>query len=106
MFPAPQAVCCPGVNFITLHNVVAASATFGLLAREGLIIRKTLLPMTYYVAGAGALGMALIYSAAWLALWAAVVAGSIAFMWLNRGRPPAAVPGAAVSRRGALADPD
>lgn len=87
---ALQAVGGAGGNMITVHNVVAACATVGLLGREGVIIRKTLLPMTYYVVGAGALGMALIYSAAWLLLWGAVVAGSIAFMWFNRGRAGAA----------------
>jgi lactate permease len=83
---ALQAVGGAGGNMIAVHNVVAASATVGLLGREGMIIRKTLLPMTYYVAAAGALGMALIYSSAWLLLWAAIVAGSLAFMWTSRDR--------------------
>jgi lactate permease len=45
---------------ITVHNVVAASATVGLLGREGQIIRKTIIPMTYYVLTTGTLGMAFI----------------------------------------------
>ena len=44
-------------NMITVHNVVAASATVGLVGREGLLIRRTILPMTYYVVSAGLLGL-------------------------------------------------
>ncbi len=43
-------------NMITVHNVVAASATVGLAGREGLLIRRTILPMAYYVVSAGLLG--------------------------------------------------
>ncbi|MCP1676057.1 lactate permease [Natronocella acetinitrilica] len=84
---ALQAVGGAAGNMITVHNVVAACATVGLLGREGLIIRKTLIPMTYYVAAAGVLGMALIYSAVWFLAWIAVVALFIGFMWTNNGRP-------------------
>jgi lactate permease len=52
---AVQAVGGAAGNMITVHNVVAASATVGLLGREGLIIRKTLLPMTVYCVLAGLL---------------------------------------------------
>lgn len=48
-------------NMITVHNVVAASATVGLVGREGLLIRRTILPMTYYVVFAGVLGMLFAY---------------------------------------------
>ena len=48
-------------NMIAVHNVVAASATVGLVGREGSIIRKTILPMTYYVIFAGALGLLFSY---------------------------------------------
>jgi len=44
-------------NMITVHNVVAASATVGLVGREGLLIRRTILPMTYYLIVAGLLGL-------------------------------------------------
>ncbi len=81
---ALQAVGGAAGNMITVHNVVAACAVVGLLGREGEIIRMTLLPMTYYVAGAGALGMAFIYGPAWFLLWAAIVAGSLMFMMSNR----------------------
>ena len=87
---ALQAVGGAAGNMITVHNVVAACATVGLLGREGLLIRKTLIPMTYYVAAAGVLGMALIYSPAWYLAWLAVIALFVGFMWVNQGRAPAA----------------
>lgn len=84
---ALQAVGGAAGNMITVHNVVAACAVVGLLGREGAIIRKTLLPMTYYVAAAGALGMALIYGPGWYALWILWLAICVAGMLLSRGRP-------------------
>ena len=46
---------------ITVHNVVAASATVGLVGREGLLIRRTIYPMLYYVVAAGLLGLLFSY---------------------------------------------
>ncbi len=43
-------------NMICVHNVVAASATVGLLGKEGSMIRKTLIPMSWYALFAGSLG--------------------------------------------------
>ncbi len=48
-------------NMITVHNVVAASATVGLVGREGLLIRRTIVPMMYYVVFAGLLGLLFAY---------------------------------------------
>ena len=48
-------------NMITVHNVVAASATVGLVGREGLLIRRTILPMIYYVVCSGSLGLLFSY---------------------------------------------
>ncbi|MEZ5365455.1 MAG: L-lactate permease [Bryobacterales bacterium] len=48
-------------NMITVHNVVAASATVGLAGKEGLLIRRTIQPMTYYVVYAGLLGLLFAY---------------------------------------------
>jgi lactate permease len=45
---AAQAVGGAAGNMITVHNVVAAAATVGLLGQEGALLRKTILPMTYY----------------------------------------------------------
>lgn len=48
-------------NMICIHNVVAASAVVGLLGREGLLIRKTLLPMAYYLAVAAIIGAVMLH---------------------------------------------
>ena len=49
-------------NMIAIHNVVAASATVGLLGREGATLRKTALPTLYYLLATGLIGLALMYS--------------------------------------------
>jgi len=51
-----QAVGAAAGNMIAIHNIVAASATVGLLGREGLLLRKTIIPTLYYVFFAGILG--------------------------------------------------
>jgi lactate permease len=86
---ALQAVGGAAGNMICVHNVVAASATVGLVDREGEIIRKTLIPMGYYVVQGGLIGSALIaggFNAWWIAaiVWAVAVLGAMA---TNRGRP-------------------
>lgn len=83
---ALQAVGGAAGNMICVHNVVAASATVGLVDREGELIRKALIPMLYYVLAAGALGMALIVSGLnpWYLLWLIIVAGFMMFMWLQK----------------------
>jgi len=53
---ALQAVGGAAGNMICVHNVVAASATVGLLGREGALIRRTLIPTAYYLLAAGAIG--------------------------------------------------
>lgn len=53
---ALQAVGGAAGNMICVHNVVAASATTGLLGREGDIIRKTLIPTAYYLVVAAVVG--------------------------------------------------
>jgi len=57
---ALQAVGGAAGNMICVHNVVAASATVGLLGKEGAVIRKTLLPMAIYAVAAGIIGMLLL----------------------------------------------
>ncbi len=52
---ATQAVGGAAGNMITIHNIVAASATVGLLGREGDLIRKTIIPTIYYCLAAGAI---------------------------------------------------
>ncbi|PYZ95354.1 lactate permease [Salipaludibacillus keqinensis] len=84
-----QAVGGAAGNMITVHNVVAASATVGLLGKEGLIIRKTLIPMTYYLLVVGCLGMAFV--AGGFSLWyiAALAIAIITILILrgNSGTP-------------------
>lgn len=50
---AGQAVGGAAGNMITVHNVVAAAATVGLVGMEGALIRKTIIPMSYYCLAAG-----------------------------------------------------
>ncbi len=58
---ALQAIGAAAGNMIAIHNVVAASATVGLLGQEGKTLRMTVLPTTYYVVATGLLGLAAIY---------------------------------------------
>jgi lactate permease len=58
---ALQAVGGAAGNMICVHNVVAASATVGLLGKEGNMIRKTLIPMSWYALFAGSLGLVILY---------------------------------------------
>jgi len=57
MIVALQAVGAAAGNMIAIHNVVAASATVGLLGREGSTLRKTILPTIYYLLVVGVLGL-------------------------------------------------
>ncbi|WP_404298596.1 L-lactate permease [Halomonas sp.] len=56
-----QAVGAAAGNMIAIHNVVAASATVGLLGREGITIRKTILPTIYYLVFSGILALVAFY---------------------------------------------
>lgn len=58
---ASQAVGAAAGNMIAIHNVVAASATVGLLGMEGATLRRTILPTIYYVLFCGIIVMATIY---------------------------------------------
>ncbi|EEX93893.1 L-lactate permease [Vibrio orientalis CIP 102891 = ATCC 33934] len=58
---ALQAVGAAAGNMIAIHNVVAASATVGLLGREGATLRKTIIPTMYYLIVTGAIGLFAIY---------------------------------------------
>jgi lactate permease len=57
MLVAAQAVGAAAGNMIAIHNVVAASATVGLLGREGQVLRMTIIPTAYYLIMAGLLTM-------------------------------------------------
>jgi len=61
---ALQAVGGAAGNTICVHNIVAASAVVGLVGKEGIVIRKTLIVFTYYALLTGALGY-------WIVWWSA-----------------------------------
>lgn len=61
MLVAAQAVGAAAGNMIAIHNVVAASATVGLLGREGQVLRMTILPTIYYLIMAGLLTLIAIH---------------------------------------------
>ncbi|HPE58992.1 MAG TPA: L-lactate permease [Thiolinea sp.] len=61
MLVAAQAVGAAAGNMIAIHNVVAASATVGLLGREGRTIRMTIIPTLYYLIMAGLLTLIAIH---------------------------------------------
>ena len=50
---AAQSVGAAAGNMIAIHNVVAASATVGLLGREGATLRITIIPTFYYLIFSG-----------------------------------------------------
>ena len=50
---AAQSVGAAAGNMIAIHNVVAASATVGLIGKEGITLRITIIPTLYYVIFAG-----------------------------------------------------
>ncbi len=54
---AAQAVGAAAGNMVAIHNVVAASATVGLLGREGSVLRKTVWPTLYYVLFSGLIAL-------------------------------------------------
>jgi lactate permease len=57
---ALQAVGAAAGNMVAIHNVVAASATVGLLGREGSVLRKTILPTIYYILLVGLIGLIMV----------------------------------------------
>ncbi|MDQ0253115.1 lactate permease [Evansella vedderi] len=85
-----QAVGGAAGNMITVHNVVAAAATVGLLGKEGLVIRKTIIPMVYYVGAAGLLGMALVAGSFnfWYIAWIVFAAAFLAVIYKNKQKTP------------------
>ncbi len=90
---ATQAVGGAAGNMITVHNIVAASATVGLVGREGDLIRKTILPTIYYCLFAGGLSLVAIYglganlSTAWLLILLMTLVGVVLAMRKAPGKP-------------------
>ncbi|GBC60128.1 lactate permease [Desulfonema ishimotonii] len=58
---ALQSVGAAMGNMICVHNVVAASATVGLVGMEGIIIRRTIVPMALYGVLVGIIGLTFTY---------------------------------------------
>jgi lactate permease len=87
---ATQAVGGAAGNMITVHNIVAASATVGLMGREGDLIRKTILPTIYYCLMAGGLSLVAIYGvgANLSTLWLALLLGALVGLVLALRRSP------------------
>ena len=106
---ATQAVGGAAGNMITVHNIVAASATVGLVGREGDLIRKTILPTIYYCLFAGALSLVAIYgfgtnlSTLWLALVLGAIVGIVLAMRRSPGKPNPDLVSAGAARGGATA---
>jgi lactate permease len=57
---ALQAVGAAAGNMIAIHNIVAASATVGFLGKEGMVLRRTIIPTIYYLIVVGLLGLILV----------------------------------------------
>ncbi|MGK2927734.1 MAG: L-lactate permease [Lysobacterales bacterium] len=57
---ALHAVGAAAGNMVAIHNVVAASATVGLLGQEGATLRRTIIPTLYYLTVVGLLGLLLV----------------------------------------------
>ncbi len=98
---ATQAVGAAAGNMITIHNVVAASATVGLLGREGDLLRKTIIPTVYYCLAAGAISFVWIYGfglnagSVLLVVLLAVLAALV--VWMVRQPDPARTPSGTAS---------
>ncbi|MFO7800929.1 MAG: L-lactate permease [Desulfovermiculus sp.] len=58
---ALQAVGGAMGNMVCIHNIVAASATVGLVGVEGLILRRTVIPLILYGAVVGTMGLLFSY---------------------------------------------
>ena len=58
---ALQSVGAAAGNMIAIHNVVAASATVGILGKEGNILRITIIPTIYYLILTGIIGLLLVH---------------------------------------------
>ena len=57
---AAQSVGAAAGNMIAIHNVVAASATVGLLGKEGITLRITIIPTIFYVFFSGIITLILL----------------------------------------------
>ena len=90
---AAQAVGGAAGNMVAVHNVVAASATVGLIGREGELIRRTSIPMLVYSLTAGALAFiglnGLGFNAGTVVLTAIIIGLAVVVVMIRRspGKP-------------------
>ena len=96
---AAQAVGGAAGNMLTVHNVVAAAATVGLVGREGDLMRKVAIPCLYYLTVGGVVaylfvwGFGLNPGTIGLAILLAIAAGVIVAARRERAAPlPSAKP--------------
>ncbi|MGJ9403439.1 L-lactate permease [Arthrobacter sp. KK5.5] len=93
---AAQAVGGAGGNPISIHNIVAASATVGMLGREGDLLRKTIIVTTYYCLAAGTLALLVIHGLGLnlgTVMLVLLLAGiTLAIRWMLNQKPHLAVP--------------
>ena len=91
---AAQAVGGAAGNMLTVHNVVAAAATVGLVGREGDLMRKVAIPCAYYLLAAGTFTYLLVWGigvnagTVMLALLLATAAALLVAAARERKRPP------------------
>ncbi|MGY3718564.1 L-lactate permease [Sutcliffiella cohnii] len=86
---ALQAIGGAAGNMICVHNVVAASATVGIVGKEGKLIRRVLVPLTYYLLAGGLLGMAIITGGfnVWFIVYATIIMVYFLMMIKYKGDP-------------------
>lgn len=88
---AAQAVGGAGGNPVSIHNIVAASATVGLLGREGDLLRQAIVVTVYYCLAGGIVtylmihGLGLNIGTVMMVLFVATLAAVVATM-IKRGR--------------------
>ena len=97
MVVASQAVGGAAGNMVTVHNVVAAAAVVGLVGREGDLIRRPAIPMTYYLLAAGSVARLTLH----LGTVTLAVMGVAGAVWgLRMRRAPAPQPGSRARQPG------
>lgn len=91
---AAQAVGGAGGNPVAIHNIVVASATVGLLGREGDFLRMTVLITLYYCVAAGCIayllinGLGMNFGTIMLVVLLAALALAAVWMVKRGARPP------------------
>ena len=93
-----QAVGAAAGNMFCIHNVVAASATVGLLGQEGITLRRTIIPTIYYCVLTGIIGLVAIYVFGYQDPLSAFIAARSGISWINQGGQSSLQAAAALDR--------